>query len=460
MSCKPRPCGRYRPGTAGSRHSDGGGVLSEHSDRTAVRRKQLRKLRGVLRAVATGNRFYARKLADAGFVPLSVRTWDDYRRLPFTTKAELAADQQSHPPYGTNLSESAESYTRLHQTSGTGTGQPLRWLDTEANWRWLIACWRRTFRLMGLRTRSPVPDSPAREHAFFAFSYGPFLGFWTAFEAAAQVGMLTLPGGGMTTTARLKFLLAHKATVLFCTPTYALHLCDVAAAENLDLSASDVRAVVVAGEPGGNIPATRAKIETAFGARVFDHYGLTEVGPVACESADNPGGLFVLEEHFIPEVLEPGGDREVGVGEVGELVLTNLGRPDSPVLRYRTGDLVRVGSPLRPADGRMYLDGGVIGRADDMIHVRGNNLYPSAIEAVVRRFPQVAEFRLVVDDSGPLADLRVEVEPTAAADGKQVCEAIGRAIRDELLFRTEVVAMPPGSLPRFEMKARRLVRIK
>jgi phenylacetate-CoA ligase len=191
---------------------------------------------------------------------------------------------------------------------------------------------------------------------------------------------------------------------------------------------------------------------------VFDHYGLTEVGPVACESAANPGGLFVLEDHFIPEVLEPGTDREVGVGEVGELVLTNLGRPDSPVLRYRTGDLVRVGTPANAVNDWLYLDGGVIGRADDMIHVRGNNLYPSAIEAVVRRFPEVAEFRLVVDDSGPLADLRIEVEPNPPADGHRLCEAIGRAVRDDLLFRTAVVPVPVGSLPRFEMKARRLVR--
>ncbi len=434
--------------------------MSDQSDRTALRRKQLRTLRRVLAAVATGNPFYARKLADAGFVPLSVRTWDDYRRLPFTSKAELAADQLAHPPYGSNHSEPIDTFTRLHQTSGTSTGQPLRWLDTETNWNWLMACWRRTFRMMGLNAGRPPYRRPgaSRELAFFAFSYGPFLGFWTAFEAAAGVGMLTFPGGGMTTTARLKFLLDHKATALFCTPTYALHLCDVAAAEGIDLSASSVRAVVVAGEPGGNIPATRTKVESTFGARVFDHYGLTEVGPVACESAANPGGLFVLEDHFIPEVLEPGTDREVGVGEVGELVLTNLGRPDSPVLRYRTGDLVRVGTPTNPVNGWLYLDGGVIGRADDMIHVRGNNLYPSAIEAVVRRFPEVAEFRLVVDDSGPLADLRIEVEPDPSADGHRLCEAIGRAVRDELLFRTAVVPVPVGTLPRFEMKARRLVR--
>lgn len=435
--------------------------MTDTADRSTLRRRQLSKLRRVLAAVATGNRFYARKFAAAGFVPLDVRTWDDYRRLPFTSKSELAADQLAHPPYGTNHSEPLRHYTRLHQTSGTSTGQPLRWLDTADGWGWLLSCWRRTFRLMGLNTGRPpfLLDKGNREHAFFAFSYGPFLGFWTAFEAAAQVGMLTFPGGGMSTTARLKFLLDHRATVLFCTPTYALHLCDVAAAEGIDLTASDVRAVVVAGEPGGNIPATKRKVEAAFNARVFDHYGLTEVGPVACEAADQPDGLFVLEDHFIPEVLEPGSDREVGVGGVGELVITNLGRAHSPVIRYRTGDLVKVGTPTAGPPGWLYLDGGVIGRADDMIHVRGNNLYPSAIEAVVRRFAEVAEFRLVVDDSGPLTDLRIEVEPTPEADAPKVCEAISRAIRDDLLFRTAVTSVPPGTLPRFEMKARRLVRV-
>jgi phenylacetate-CoA ligase len=145
-------------------------------------------------------------------------------------------------------------------------------------------------------------------------------------------------------------------------------------------------------------------------------------------------------------------------GQIGELVLTNLGRTGSPLIRYRTGDLVRVAAGTDPT-GRTWrrLEGGILGRADDMIHVRGNNLYPSAIEAIVRRFPEVAEFRLHVDQTNPLADLRLEVEP-AAGDGQALADAIGRAVRAELLFRIEVTAAPPGSLPRFELKARRVVR--
>jgi phenylacetate-CoA ligase len=420
--------------------------VSEHPDRADRRATQVADFHNTLAWADGHNPFYTAKFAAAGCAGRPVRTWDDYRRLPFTTKDELIADQAAHPPYGTNLSFPLADYRRVHQTSGTSTGRPLRWLDTPRCWEWVVDGW-----WQGLTGCAGLRDD---DRVFFPFSFGPFLGFWAGFEAVVNHGVMALPGGGMPTTARVKYLLEHRATVVCCTPTYALHLAEVAAAEGTDLAGSNVRVVVVAGEPGGSIRPTRERIEAAFGAGVCDHYGLSEVGPVAFEPDESPGLLRVLENAFIVEVLEPDGDREVSDGEVGEVVVTNLGRYASPVIRYRTGDLVRVAY----RDGDLFFDGGVLGRADDMIHVRGNNLYPSAVEAVVRRFPEVAEFRLVVDDSGPLADLRIEVEPLPAADGHRLCEAIGRAVRDELLFRTAVVPVPAGSLPRFEMKARRLVR--
>ena len=186
------------------------------------------------------------------------------------------------------------------------------------------------------------------------------------------------------------------------------------------------------------------------------------------QSLDEPGGLHVLETECIPEIVDPQTGRAVSAGDEGELVITNLGRVGSPLIRYRTGDLVRVAEPLaasrlldcEAASGSASwrrLDGGILGRCDDMIHVRGNNLYPAAIEAIIRRFSDVAEYRIHVDHSGPLADLRIEVEPADGCDGPQVAEAVSRAVRDDLLFRVEVTAVPPGTLPRFELKARRLV---
>jgi phenylacetate-CoA ligase len=414
-----------------------------------LRESQLARVRELLHVVLPGNRFYARKFA--GLAANDLRTPDDFARLPFTTKAELAADQNEHPPYGSALTFPFEKYSRLHQTSGTSTGHPLRWLDTPESWDWLLGCWRVSFPFMGLTDRDVI---------FFPFSFGPFLGFWTAFEAASRAGYLCIPAGGMTSTARLRFLLEHACTVVFATPTYALHLAELAAKEGIDLSSSPVRAIVVAGEPGGNIPATRERIESVWGARVFDHYGMTEVGPVAVEAADRRGQMYLLESQYLAEVLTPETNTPAPPGEYGELVLTNLGRAGSPIIRYRTGDLVKLATDRDPA-GRTWrrLDGGILGRADDMIHVRGNNLYPAAIEAIIRRFPQVAEYRIVVDHSGPLADLRIEVEP-AAGDGCELAEQVSRAVRDELLFRVEVGAADPGSLPRFEMKARRVVRVQ
>ena len=413
-----------------------------------LREYQLTRLRGLLADVLPANRFYARKLA--GLDPAAIRTPADLARLPFTRKAELAADQADHPPYGSNLTFPAERYSRLHQTSGTSTGRPLRWLDTPESWEGVLNCWRISFPFMGLTPRDRV---------FFPFSFGPFIGFWSAFEAAARFGALVVPGGGMTSTARLRFLVEHEVTVVFATPTYALHLAELAAREGIDLAGSSVRAVVVAGEPGGTIPATRSRIAEVWGARVFDHYGMTEVGPVAVEAEDTPGEMVLLESEYIAEVLTPDGSDPVPPGEYGELVVTTLGRSGSPLIRYRTGDLVRVATDPDPA-GRTWrrLAGGILGRADDMIHVRGNNLYPGAIEAIVRRFPAVAEYRICVDHSGPLADLRIEVEPADGHPGDVLAEAVSRAVRDELLFRVEVSAVEPGTLPRFEMKARRVVR--
>jgi phenylacetate-CoA ligase len=410
-------------------------------------RLQAEGLARLLADVLPGNRFYARKLADAGLDPTALVFPRDLCRLPFTTKDELLASQLSHPPYGEVLTYPVEHYTRLHQTSGT-SGKPLRWLDTPQSWGVLLDTWLALFQLAGVT---------AQDRLFFPFSFGPFLGFWTAFEAGARLGCLCLPGGGMSSGARLHFLLDNAATVVFCTPTYALHLAEVARAEGLDLPASAVRLVVVAGEPGGNIPATRQRIEAGWGARVIDHNGMTETGPLGIESLDEPGGLYLLETVCLPEILEPGGDRPVAPGTEGELVVTTFRRTACPLIRYRTGDRVLAD----PAPGRwpfLRLVGGIRGRADDMVSVRGNNLHPAALQTILHRFGDVAEYRVVVDQSAALTVLLVEIEVTEGADALGVAVRVDRAIRDELLFRAEVRAVPPGSLPRQELKARRWVR--
>jgi len=414
-----------------------------------VRSSQLDRLRPVLAALPA-NPFYAAKFAGHDVSNLDAA---GFAALPFTTKAELTADQIDHPPYGSNQSVPAAAFTRLHQSSGTTTGRPLRWRDTPESWDWLLGCWRVSFPVMGLT---------AADRAFFPFSFGPFLGFWSAFEACGRLGCLTLAGGGMTSTGRLDAVIEHGITVVFATPTYALHLAEVAEKGGVNLAGSAVRAVVVAGEPGGCVAGTRERIERVWGARVFDHYGLTEVGPVAVEVEADRRSMLVLESEYIAEVLTPGGPDPVPAGDLGELVVTNLGRTGSPLIRYRTGDLVRTDpAPKRVAGvpDWLRLSGGVVGRVDDMIHVRGNNLYPSALEAIIRRFPGVAEYRVEVTRAGAMADIRIAIEPADPAAAPGLADAVGRAVRDALLFRVEVACVPPGALPRFEMKARRIVTI-
>jgi phenylacetate-CoA ligase len=405
------------------------------------------RLAALLNEVLPRNSFYARKLAGAGLSQADLRTPADLVRLPFTTKAELLADQATHPPYGQALTYPAEHYCRLHQTSGTA-GRPLRWLDTVESWNWVLSCWETIYGVVDLRPG---------DRLFFPFSFGPFLGFWSAFEAAWHLGYFCLSGGGMSSSARLRMLLDNAATIVLCTPTYALRLAEVAREENMDLAASPVRALIVAGEPGGSIPETRSRIERAWGARVFDHSGMTEIGALGIECPQNPAGLHLLETECIAEVIHPQTGQQVPSGELGELVLTNLGRWGSPLLRYRTGDLVRVDPNPCPC-GRDFirLQGGILGRADDMIQIRGNNFYPAALEALLGRFPGLAEYRVTIDQTGALPELHVELEPVPNGPADELVARVDRAIRDEFLFRARVRLVAPGSLPRFEMKARRV----
>ncbi len=375
----------------------------------------------------------------------------DLTRLPLTTKQELIVDQQSAPPWGTNLTSPLARYTRYNQTSST-TGSPLRWLDTNESWQWMLDCWRAVY---------DAAKVGAGDRIFFPFSFGPFLGFWTAFEAGCQMGAHCIPAGGISTHSRLSMIQALRPTVVCCTPTYALRLLEVAGemGGGFDLADSSVRALIVAGEAGGSIPSTRARIERGWGARVIDHHGLTEVGPVSFECWESPGSLHLNEAEFICEILDPASDRAVDDGENGELVITNLGRAASPVIRYRTGDIVaRRSSPC--ACGRTFarLDGGVMSRVDDMVNVRGVNVYPAAVEAVVRRFDEVAEYRATIGHTGSLRELAVEIELLAGTDGAaSVSMRVADALRDALGLRVPLKVVDAGTLPRFELKARRFV---
>jgi phenylacetate-CoA ligase len=423
-------------------------------DRAAIESRQLARVRALLARLVPHNRFYTQKLAAARLSGGLSSLAEFFARVPFTTKQELVDDQREYAPYGTNLTFPLECYTRFSQTSGT-TGVPLRWLDTTESWNWMVKNWGHVLHASGVTPKDRI---------FFAFSFGPFLGFWTAFEAGVHLGCMCLPGGGMSSLARLRAILDNQVTVLCCTPTYAMRLAEVAAAEKIDLSIGSVKTIIVAGEPGGSIPATRTQIEKMWpGAQVRDHHGMTEVGPVTFECPVRQGVLHVMEHGFIPEVMDPDTNQHVGPGERGELVLTNLGRVGSPLIRYRTGDLVKRAAAILCACGRydLALEGGILGRVDDMVVVRGVNIYPSAVEEVVRGFEQIAEYRVELCTQRTMLEMILQIEPTpACADPMALRQAVEMALRAVFHLRIPVMVMPPGTLPRFELKARRWIKME
>ncbi len=413
------------------------------ASREAIAAHQFERLRAGLSHILASNSFYQRKLA--GFDPQSIRDESSFRQLPFTTKSELVNDQIEHPPYGTNLTYPLNRYLRLHQTSGT-TGQPLKILDTPESWGWWADCWNIIYQAAGVTDEDIV---------FLAFSFGPFIGFWSAYEGAKRVGALIVPGGGQTSVQRIQTMLATNATVLVCTPTYALHLAEVAQVEGIDIAGSAVRVTIHAGEPGASIPNTRRRIETAWGAKTYDHLGMTEMGAYGftCLHQD---AVHVNEAEFIAEILDPATGNPVAEGERGELVLTNLGRWGTPALRYRTGDLVQRGPATCPC-GRTFLTlpGGVLGRLDGMLIVRGVNVYPSSIEDVLRGFPEVEEFRITVTKADELDEITLDLECP-----EEIVPRVETALRQGLSLRVPVRAVPSGTLPRFELKARRVVDLR
>ena len=404
-------------------------------DRDSLEQHQLQRLNDLLGAVLPTNHFYAHKFS--GVAP-QLASLDQLGNLPYTSKTEIVGEDEDG--WAANRTFERTRYTRFHQTSGT-RGRPLIVLDTAEDWHWWIEGWQYVL---------DAAKITSGDVCMLAFSFGPFIGFWSAFDAVLQRGCLGISGGGLSTHARLERMETLEATCLFCTPSYALRMAEVASEVGIDLRQLSIRTIVVAGEPGGSIVSVRNQIETAWDARVLDHSGATEIGPWGYGTLEG-GGLYVNEAEFLAEFI----NYETGVpaaeGELSELVLTTLGRAGNPVIRYRTGDLVRPRWSAQDENIRfVFLEGGVLGRVDDMLIIRGVNILPSSVEQVIRNFPEVAEYRITAQREGALDRLKVEVE-----DHQQSPDRIAAELQLRLGLKIEVAAVPIGTLPRFEGKAER-----
>jgi phenylacetate-CoA ligase len=412
----------------------------EALDAQGLVRHQLRRLNELLDAILPANAFYAAKLAGA---PRPIRSLEALSAYPFTFKEELLGI-----PHGDDLANNRtwpiERYARFHQTSGTH-GRPLAVIDTADDWRWWIECWQYVL---------DAAEVTADDRALMAFSFGPFVGFWSAYDALAERGCLLVPTGGVNTLGRLELARTSRATVVCCTPSYALHLAEVGAQNKVDVGSLGVRRLILAGEPGGSVEAVRNRIESLWQAKGLDHCGATEVGPWGYGDLEG-NWVRVIESEFIAEFLSIATGTSAAEGELAELVITPLGRSGSPVIRYRTGDLVRPSWKSEGPNRFVRLDGGVLGRTDDMLIVRGVNVFPASIEQIVRSFPEIVEFRATVCKETQLDQLAVEIEDRLGQPDR-----VARELQLRLGLSVTVRSVPLGSLPRFEGKGKRFVDLR
>jgi phenylacetate-CoA ligase len=421
------------------------GVVAEPSMPVTVPEdaERLARLNALLAQVAETNPFQRDRLR--GLVPLD--SLDAIATLPFTTKDDLVADQAANPPFGTNLTFPLEHYTHLHQTSGT-SGTTLRVLDTPEDWAW----WRRNigvvFRAAGVG---------ADDRVALAYSFGPYIQFWASYEGAQDVGAMVIALGGMDSLQRLQTIRDYRATTLLCTPTYAVHLARVAEHHDLGAALGSVKRVVCTGEPGASIASVRRQIQLGWGARCLDHAGLSEVGSFAYPCA-SCGGMHLREDEFVAEILDPETGEPVPDGATGELVVSALGRRGFPVIRYRTGDIVEA-HPVDCGAGHAgrWLPQGILGRSDDMVVIRGMNVFPSAVEQILREFEGVGEFRITFySDPAAMDEVKLEVELARPIEAR----AIQAQLRQTLGLRVRIVPLKPGILPPQVGKARRVADLR
>src|SRR5438874_2833981 len=423
----------------------------ETMPREEIEALQVRKLRSLVAWADANVPWRSKRLPDAGVTADQISSLDDLRRIPLFTREDWMQAQLEQPPYGPILAADPSRAVRYHMTSGTTGKTPIRVLDSMKDWEWIAEMW--CYGLWGFGVR---PE----DVLFVAFGYSKFIGFWGLHYAGEKLGCLTLPGGAMATDQRVKEIVDMGATAVASTPTYALRMAQEAKGLGVDLASSNVQRLVLSGEPAGSIPATKALIEREWGAKAGDTAGMTELGTIMIfECAEQPGGTHIIEDHYIEEVLDPVTDQPVGYGEMGERVVTSFGRGFIPVLRYRTRDfVVKVPGSSCPC-GRTFdlYDSGIRGRVDDMKLVRGTNVYPRAVEAIVREHPEIDEFQIhLFTEEGRRDEIEILVEiPSGEVDADALCAGLAKDLAEPHEgLRFGVRLADAGSLPRLELKAK------
>jgi len=414
---------------------------------------QLKKFQRIFKWTYEHSRFHRRLYESAGITPDDIRTLDDIRHVPKVEKSMMRDIQLKEPfPYGEALCVPLEDVTEFRQTSGT-TGQPVYQPDTWEDWEWWAESWSFILYAQGYRKTDRV---------FIPFGYNIFVAFWAGHYACEKMGCEVVPGGVLNTEARILKMKELRATALMATPTYVLGMADTARRKLGIDPAKDlnIRRITCAGEPGASIPSTKKRMEEAWGAKVYDHIGATEIGAWSFECLDQPGGLHVNEALFLVEI------EDVDTGELiteperpGKMVITAFDRIAQPCLRFDSKDIIQwAKDPCSCGRTFRLIKGGVIGRADDITKVKGVLLAPTAIEEVVRGIPEIGnDYEVVVAKKGDVDEITLKIELLEGAQGREK-EVLGR-LKDLLRLKTNlgyrIEVFPYGSLPRYEVKARR-----
>ena len=419
-----------------------------------LREVQLLKLKRIVEWAWQNSLFYREKFDRAGVSPRDLQSLGDLRRFPLTEKSEwLAAQGPDLPTFGKTIAVPAAEVTRYHQTSGT-SGDPIRLAFSLRDWNVWLECWG--YGLSAARLT-------ARDRILVCFPFNLFVGWWGGQDAARLLGCQVYPGGGMNSLERLEVVRDHRITALMGAPSYLLRLA-LTAQEELGQKPGKmgVRKLICGGEPGGSIPAMRKRLEETWEAEVFDHLGASEVGPWGYECSEHPGGVHICEAFFFLEFLDPATLQPAPPGELARVVVTALEKQAQPAIRWDLRDLVRLlESPCLCGRTFRRVEGGILGRTDELIKIRGVLLPPRAVEDVVRTFEQVRDYRLVISRGREMDELILQVETGlegAAAQG--LMDDLLSALKGKTHLRFAGDLLAQGTLPDREVKVRRVVDLR
>lgn len=423
----------------------------ETMDREGLETLQLDRLKWQVRRCYESSEFYRERFDKIGLAPEDVNSFEDALKIPPVTKQELRDEQSSHPPFGRYVIAPQKDWRELHPSTGT-TGTPVNTIWTEKDVENITQWTMRTLWNFGTRPGDIIQNG---------FSYGLWVAGMSCHYAAKAMGCFVLPIGASMAERQVDYLVNPGSTVLLSTPSFALYIAERMHQRGIDPRDISLRIGCFGGEAGAEIPSTRKKIETRLGIDAYDYYGLAEIGPTCASECEEKRGIHWAEDHLFVEIIHPDTGKRCNPGETGVLVLTHLTKEATPMLRYWTNDLARL-TTEKCACGRTQArsEGGILGRADDMIIYKGANFYPAQVEKVIRSFEELGDefrIRMTTDEKTGIDVITVVAEyKQKEIDNDRFKNKVKQAFRGELEVTPELQLVGFGTLERTMFKAKRV----